>query len=199
MNELKNYGMNIYQKDPFGLFLILSRYKFAGRLVKKSDAVVDLGCGRGIGTTFIASFCKEVIGIDCREENIEEAAKKNQRENVSYCLGDATDFSSERKFNVVVSLDVIEHMSKNDAHAMLKTIGSLLEDDGFAIIGTPNIKSSEYASAERNLDHVHEYSYEEFRQVLEARFKRVIIFSMTDEAVNTSFNEMAWYFMALCF
>jgi 2-polyprenyl-3-methyl-5-hydroxy-6-metoxy-1,4-benzoquinol methylase len=95
---------------------------------------LGLGCGRGIGATFLAIFCKAVISIDNQKENIAEAIRMNQRENVTYFCEDARTFSFEQKFNVVVLLDVIEHMSQNDAGKVLMNVKNLLSDGGFAVI-----------------------------------------------------------------
>ncbi|MBF0398911.1 MAG: class I SAM-dependent methyltransferase [Desulfobacterales bacterium] len=193
------FDFQIFSENPFGLFLILSRYKFAAKLANPSDIVIDIGCGKGIGTTMLAHYCREVVGIDYMEESILTANRRNCLKNLTFKTADARNYSNDKKFNLVVSLDVIEHMPQEDARALLKNSKELLTTDGFAVIGTPNINSAQYASPERRQAHVYEYSYNEFRKLLEEHFKRVIIFSMTDETVNTSFHEMAWYFMALCF
>ena len=46
---------------------------------------------------------------------------------------------------------------------------------------------------------MHEYSYRGLRDLWDPIFQRTLIFSMTDERVDTSFHELAWYFIGVCF
>lgn len=189
-----------FQDNPLDFFILLARYKFLIRFLKKTDRVIDVGCGHGLGTVFLSKYAKEVIGADVDENLI----KKNNSEykkisNIKFEKLDLLeDKKSREKFNVLISLDVIEHFTKEQTEIVAKNYANLIEEDGFAIIGTPNIASKPYASQRRLDSHIHEFTYDEFEELLNRNFKRVFIFSMTDEIVSTTFPKMSWYFMALC-
>ena len=102
------------------------------------------------------------------------------------------------KFDVVISMDVIEHFNKKKLGIVVDSYYNLLNSDGFAIIGTPNIASRPYASQRRLDTHEFEFTRDEFEKTLLKKFKNVFIFSMTDEVVSTSFPNMAWFFIAIC-
>ena len=70
--------------------------------------VLDVGCGNGIITCFIASRFPEchVVGIDCVEDAIKVAqqlAKKLQLTNVEFITADIREYEPEEKFDTVFS------------------------------------------------------------------------------------------------
>lgn len=76
-------------------------------LLKKSDLshVLDLGCGNGYLTEFIAKQAKRVTGIDISHENIKIAKKNNQLGNLTYFKIDAFDYliNNKNKFSTIVA------------------------------------------------------------------------------------------------
>ena len=189
-----------FKENPLELFILLARYKFAARLLEKNADVLDAGCGLGLGSVFLSKFSQHVTGIDFDQEMIQR--NRNQYSdipNLSFDFLDLTATPSDlKKFNTVVSLDVIEHFEEEKIPLVVNSLHKLTADNGFAIIGTPNIASQPYASTRRKESHLHEFEPDEFKNLLKSYFKNVFLFSMTDEVVSLSFNKMAWYLMALC-
>ena len=189
-----------FKENPLELFILLARYKFAARLLEKNADVLDAGCGLGLGSVFLSKFSQQVTGIDFDQEMIQR--NRNQYSdipNLSFDFLDLTATPSDlKKFNTVVSLDVIEHFEEEKIPLVVNSLHKLTADNGFAIIGTPNIASQPYASTRRKESHLHEFEPDEFKNLLKSYFKNVFLFSMTDEVVSLSFNKMAWYLMALC-
>ena len=189
-----------FVENPLDFFLILARYKFAMRFLKKSDVVLDVGCGLGIGGVLLSKSCKSVTAIDQDEDVI----KKNMSSyssiaNLSFSAVDLTQGSTlTGSYDAVVAMDVIEHIKPEFTNTFLSNISSLTKDDGFAVIGTPNIHSQQYASAKRKESHYREFEPDELQDILEKYYRRVFLFSMTDETISTSFSKMAWYLIALC-
>ena len=79
--------------------------------------------------------------------------KKNNNDfseikNLKFKKLDLANLSSthKNKYDVVVSMDVIEHFKKKDVGKIAKNYSKLLKKDGFAIIGTPNVASKKFAS-----------------------------------------------------
>jgi 2-polyprenyl-3-methyl-5-hydroxy-6-metoxy-1,4-benzoquinol methylase len=200
-NILGEYEGYSYRENPFDFYIILSRYKFAMRLLKNTHKVGDVGCGKGYGSVFLAKHVQEVMALDYDSDLIRENSVENADvSNLSFRQFDLLnpDISLNGKFDAIVSMDVIEHFKRDKVHNVIGAYRDLLRDNGFAIIGTPNIASRPFASKRRLATHEFEYTPEEFETDLSKQFKNVFLFSMTDEIVSTQFNKLSWYLIALC-
>ena len=189
-----------YRESPLDFFILLARYKFAARLIKKTDKVLDAGCGHGHGTVFLSKFAKEVVGADQDGELVASNAEDYADiKKIRFTQLDLLDVSRHKqKYDAVVSMDVIEHFTQEQTVTVAQNYSRLVKKGGFAVIGTPNKASWDYASARRKSTHIHEFAPEEFETLLSRYFTRVFLFSMTDEVASLSFPKMAWYLMAIC-
>lgn len=82
------------------------------------DTVLDIGCGSGGFTFAAAPYCKEIVGLDISKEFINEANRILNRADISnvsfHCYDGDTPPSVSEKFDVVLMVDVIHHMSDPD-------------------------------------------------------------------------------------
>ena len=101
-------------------------------------------------------------------------------------------------FDAVVSLDVIEHIAKEDEDRFLQTLALNLKPDGVAVIGTPNITMDKYASPSNKIGHVNLFDQKRLHELLSRVFQNVFIFGMNDEVIHTGFYPMCCYIMAVC-
>ena len=101
------------------------------------------------------------------------------------------------RFDAVVSLDVIEHILPGNQDLYLQTILTNLTEDGFCIIGTPNVTASPYASKESAEGHVCLYAAQDLKAFFLKGFKNVFVFGMNDEVVHTGFAAMCHYLFVL--
>lgn len=104
-------------------------------LHKPAAKVFDLGCGNGSVSRVIASMGHDVTGVDPSPEGIAQANR--QYPELKLTIGSAYDDLAAQfgKFDVVVSLEVVEHLY--DPRHYARTIFDLLEGSGIAIISTP--------------------------------------------------------------
>ena len=200
-NILDNVEGIVFNENPLDFFIILARYKFGTRFIKKTNKVIDVGCGHGLGSVFLSKYANLIIGAD-QDKDLVNKNNSNYKniKNLQFKHFDLLKPSKSffNKFDVVVSMDVIEHFNKKKLGTVVDSYYNLLNSDGFAIIGTPNIASRPYASQRRIDTHEFEFTRDEFEKTLLKKFKNVFIFSMTDEVVSTSFPNMAWFFIAIC-
>ena len=189
-----------YRENPLDFFILLARYKFAARLMKRDYDILDVGCGHGLGTVFLSKFARHVIGADYDKQLIDKNRKQYRSlYNIDFVTLDLLDISSHKqKYDAVVSLDVIEHFSKKNTEYVAENYAKLTKKGGFAVVGTPNIISRPFASKRRLATHLHEFDPVTFEALLSKYFKHVFLFSMTDEVISLSFPKLAWYLMALC-
>ncbi|PYS24700.1 MAG: hypothetical protein DMF72_04500 [Acidobacteria bacterium] len=187
-------------KDNLLRFLIrLARYKFVARLVKKSDRVLEVGCGSGLGSIFLSQHCAHVTGLEVRTTEIEEAKLINRRPNVDFVVGDLFELETSEKFDVVVNLDVIEHMPLEQGREFVAVMSRHMKAAGMLVIGTPSIYSYEYQSPLSKASHIKCYDQDELVSLVDEHFGRTLAFSMNDEVVHTGFSKMAWYYFVLAF
>jgi len=66
-------------------------------IIKKDMRVLDLGCGTGITTRYIAELGAKVIGVDLSPKLIEFAKVNSVHENAEYRVGDITTVDIGKK------------------------------------------------------------------------------------------------------
>ena len=103
----------------------------------KNLTALDVGIGSGY---FMYSFKKtfpsgQITGVEYDSRNIEYAKKITG--NLDIHQGNAEDFNLNTKYDVISSFQVIEHLY--NPGNFLKNIKKHLDDDGIAIITTPNL------------------------------------------------------------
>jgi SAM-dependent methyltransferase len=154
----------------------LARYAFAARLAR-GKRVLDAGCGAGYGSAELAQAAQSVIGVDIAPEAVEFARRNYQSENLSFELASGAALPHEdSSFDLVVAFEVIEHIE--NWLDFLKEARRVLAPTGQFIVSTPNKR---YYTESRgpegaNPYHVHEFTFDEFRQELCAVFPHVLMF-----------------------
>lgn len=190
-----HWSFNILN-DPKRLAFVLSRYKFAGTIFncKYNYSVLELGCSEGIGIPFLLNNSSNYVGVDLDKEAI-KYAKKNYPQ---YKFLEA-DFLNKKfgEFDCIVSLDVIEHISKDVENNYFETIRKNINKNGIAVVGTPNITSEAYASAPSKAGHINLYDEDRLKTVMEKFFHNVFMFGMNDETAGTGFAPMKHYLIAV--
>lgn len=191
-----------FLSNPLMATIKLARYKFPAKMLSSFDNVLDLGCGSGAGSYYYAHHTAgEVTGLDA-SENLEAHSSHYKKENLKFIQADITNPPEEvlkSKYDVIISVDVIEHFEKEDGIQLLQNYAKLLNKGGLMITGTPNVYSAPYRSAQSKQIHIHEYAPEELREIKEEIFDRVLYFSMNDEVIHTGFDKMSWFFYLLAF
>src|SRR5437588_10253586 len=79
------------EENLLRLLIRLARYKFVARLVKKTDRVLEVGSGSGLGAIFVSQHCAHVTGIEVKTTEVEEAHQVNRRGNVEFQTTDLFD------------------------------------------------------------------------------------------------------------
>ena len=187
------------EHDLLRLTIFLARYKFVARLVRKTDHILEIGSGSGLGSLFLGQHAGQVTGIDIRTTAVEEARALNRNPKVDFLVADFFELDTNTRYDVILALDVIEHMPAEQGDLLLARISSSLKHSGVAIIGTPSLYSWEYQSPLSKASHVKCYDRDELLAAMDRHFGRCTAFSMNDELVHTGFHKMAWYYFALGF
>lgn len=101
--------------------------------------ILDVGCGGGLISLPLAHLSKNVTAIDASEKNIEVAKIQAKKQSVKIKLLNATTSEMLRKrakYDVVISLEVIEHVA--DYKVFLSELTRLTHEESIIIISTIN-------------------------------------------------------------
>lgn len=96
----------------------------------KFNKVLDLGCG--VGSLCVLYSFKKYLGIDNDLSSI-ECAKRIHPKYV-FLLGDATALISKKKFDLIMIVGVLHHLSDDQVRKTLKVIDLILTRTGKVII-----------------------------------------------------------------
>jgi 2-polyprenyl-3-methyl-5-hydroxy-6-metoxy-1,4-benzoquinol methylase len=106
----------------------------------KQIAILDVGCGNGrLLQFFLKQGHNNLTGVDISPEQVEFAKKIHP----NVILGDALEFLRHHsgEFDLVVGIDIIEHLNKSEVIEFLELTHSALRADGRLILQTPNADS----------------------------------------------------------
>jgi len=186
-------------EDPKRLIFLLARYKFVAKMFTNYTTVMEVGCADAFGSRVVAQEVKQLSVSDFDPIFIADAKRNNCLPHTYQAMThDILDGPFKEKYEGIYSLDVLEHISKDNEHTFLKNIIGSLTQEGTAIIGMPSIQSQAYASPQSKEGHVNCKDGMELKSLLSTYFNNVFIFSMNDEVVHTGFYPMAHYLIALC-
>jgi len=108
----------------------------------RGRSALDIGCGLGHFSAMLTAKGWRTTGIDTDPQNIERAAGVL----VESFLGDAVGVTRglpESQFDLVLALEIIEHMPKSIGADLLGAIWRVLSPEGTLILSTPNRTSLE--------------------------------------------------------
>lgn len=96
----------------------------------KTKRVLDLGCG--IGTMAPLFHPSKYIGIDIDADAIEYAKKCHRQ--YKFGIADATNFNLHKKFDTVLMVGVLHHLSDSNVASTLKCVSGHIRGDGNLVI-----------------------------------------------------------------
>lgn len=144
---------------------------------------LDAGSGFGQYSYFLARKFPgaKLIGIDVKEEQIEDCnqffEKKSMDDRVHFEVGDLTRYEDPERFNLILSVDVMEHIEEDVK--VFENFHNSLADKGFLLISTPSDQGGSDVHDEHEESFIDEhvrdgYNIDEIREKLEkAGFSKI--------------------------
>lgn len=122
-----------------------------------SANVLDAGSGFGQYSYFISGLNKnyKVKGVDVKTEQIEDCNNffgKIGRDNANFAFADLTKFSEPNKYDLIISVDVMEHILEDVE--VFKNFHASMKKGATLIISTP---SDQGGSDVHDHDHDHDH------------------------------------------
>lgn len=135
MADEETYESDYYQKTHQNWFEN-PNYPLFAQLVSeischKSNAVLDVGCGNGAFLKYLANVSD---GLDLK--GIDLSNEAGSIHGIEFLQGSFLTYGFQKKFDAVVTLAVIEHLS--DVTSFIRRIHELLNKDGIACVMTLN-------------------------------------------------------------
>ena len=115
--------------------------------ILKGIKILDIGCGGGLLSEPMARLGAEVVGIDASSKNIDIAKLHAKKSNlkIKYFCASPENFKSDIKFDVILNMEIIEHV--DDVDLFLKSCTKLLKKNGLMFIATLNKTLKSYLFA----------------------------------------------------
>jgi ubiquinone/menaquinone biosynthesis C-methylase UbiE len=108
---------------------------------KKSNSMLDIGCGNGQRTLLFSKHSKKTLGLDYSEQMIYEAKKNLEtqssllRKNINFQAEDINLFSSNQLFDTIISCRcIINQTSTSNQIKLLTKLHNMLKPNGSLII-----------------------------------------------------------------
>jgi 2-polyprenyl-3-methyl-5-hydroxy-6-metoxy-1,4-benzoquinol methylase len=189
-----------FLNDPRSLLFRASRYKFVAKMISKEDDVLEIGCGDASMSPIVLQSAKSLTCIDADEKMIEHAIKfTNLAFKIQFFNANLIENKLGTKFNVIFSLDVLEHIPLKHEDSFIKGSIKHLNPNGKFIVGTPSLAAQEFTTQANREGHVNCKSNEQLKLTLEKHFKNVLTFGMNDEVIHTGYEPFRNYLFAICF
>ncbi len=115
------------------IFSVVNKY------LKGKKKILDIGCGAGTISLYLANIGNEVLGIDISQNAINscnESAKFLGFRNINFERITFPDKVPSGQFDYIICSEVLEHLENDDL--ALKKIYALLKPEGVAVISTPS-------------------------------------------------------------
>jgi 2-polyprenyl-3-methyl-5-hydroxy-6-metoxy-1,4-benzoquinol methylase len=162
----------------------------------KEISIYDAGTGYGQYSYFMAKKIQpnSIYAVDVKEDWINSCkiffSQKNIK-NVSFAIEDLTQINHTERFDLILSVDVMEHIE--DDVKVFKNFYKALKKDGFLIINTPSIYGGSDAHEEEDESFIGEharvgYSFED----LEAKLKPLGFLIYQEKYTYGFWGDKAW-------
>tara|TARA_B100001123_G_C15292026_1_gene1017796 strand:- start:357 stop:1343 length:987 start_codon:yes stop_codon:yes gene_type:complete len=169
--ERLNLDKNKLKKFEIDIGKHLIRYNFANLFVKEKSEVLDAACGVGYGTNLLSKKSKNIIGIDYSKSAIKFAKENYKNKKIKFFESNILNFKYKKKFDVIVSLETLEHINRSDGIRWIKKCYGLLKKNGIFICSSPLLRIRNGKPFITNPHHLHEMKRRELEKILKRTFK----------------------------
>lgn len=119
----------------FGNLEANCRFLRASGVLVPRRRVLEIGSGRGSMLAWLTSLGLHAVGIEIRQELIDDARARHAGLPILRASGTALPFA-DASFDLVVSFDVFEHIADSDGH--ISEVTRVLRNGGQYLLQTPN-------------------------------------------------------------
>lgn len=164
--------------EPYISYEHWHRYCYALPFVA-GKTVLDIACGEGYGSAYLATKATRVYGVDVSEEAVRHARATYAHDNLTFFQGSAGEIPLPGRecLDGIVSFETIEHLDAETQECFAREAKRLLRPDGVLLISTPNRVVYTEAIDHHNPYHLREFTGDEFLAFLKPYFQHVQLLS----------------------
>lgn len=143
--------------------------------------VLEVGCGDGYGSAYLAKVAAEVIGIDYEQDVIAQAQGKYRAPNLSFLYMPATELEfRDNSFDIICAFQVIEHILEEKLLQFLSEVKRVLKEEGRFYLSTLNLEHALKSALtyKKNPAHCKEFRLKELSDLLLQIFPKVEIYGL---------------------
>jgi ubiquinone/menaquinone biosynthesis C-methylase UbiE len=134
-------------KEQFGNLDVNLRFLQQSGCIKASKKVLEVGCGIGTIVHWLLQQGCQAVGTDISSVAVEYGKRKYPHISLKVESAEQLSYPDE-EFDLVMSFDVFEHLSKVDMH--LAEVYRVLKPGGYYLLQTPNKFSNALFETVRN-------------------------------------------------
>lgn len=116
----------------------IQQYASRSSLLLSNVHVLDAGCGRGTYSLALSTLGCRVLGCELNPELIAQSKERDPNGAIDFQIGDAEDFAKAGKFNIVIAMDVLEHMSEAKCASFCRSVQDSLVEHGIFLAVVPS-------------------------------------------------------------
>lgn len=109
--------------------------------LKKEHNVLEIGCGIGTQTQLLAEYLNsdnQITAIDISPKSIQIAQDRYPNfKGINWIAADFVTYNMEKKFDVILMPDVLEHIPVDQHKQLFGNIRKVLKKNGFVLIHIP--------------------------------------------------------------
>lgn len=158
----------------------------------EKNTLLDLGCGSGVLSIYLAPLFKKIIAIDISNVAISIAKNSINTNKIHNVTFKQMEFPKEYplgKYNYIICFEVLEHI--RDDKKALKIIYRLLDNKGLAFISVPSSNAPLYKlglanNFDRKVGHLRRYTMTQIIQLCEQTGFKIVDARLSEGIIRNS-------------
>lgn len=128
--------------------------------LKSQIEILDAGSGFGQYSYYLSTLNKswKILGVDVWDLHVKDCNNffiKLKKDNISFQIADLTRFIEKEKFDLIISVDVMEHILEDEQ--VFRNFHLSLKDGGMLLISTPSDQGGSEAHSESDTSFIEEH------------------------------------------
>jgi len=161
--KLSGHGRSLHRDYSAHFF----RWSYARRFITLKDDVLEIGCGEEKPLSKIlvggaAARVNQYVGVDLNKLKPSNNQRLTFYGEFNFTTKYKTIIDEHGLFDVIVHMEVIEHMTVANGRKLLKAALECLKPNGVMLMSTPCYDGVRHAAS-----HIHEYTIPELKNMVE--------------------------------